>query len=283
MNIFKKIRASVFDPAFYAKERTGSGGAAFGYFNKMLLLVVLVQTIVIGSVVASAIVGVTSQSGIERALQYVPEELRLTIKGGHASTNVAEPYRLAFPAEWAISSSSAVRRQNSPENILVIDTQATSSVEAFAQYHTAVLITRDYIVAEKSSGGSELNVTSLSSVPDVTIDRAQLRTWADTVRPHLAWAIPALIVISYVAMYVITLINALVIIAICSLIVWAVEMLKKSKTTYGQAFKLGLYAITTPILINLIVLPFGIIFPSYILALIFLLSIFINLRTTRAS
>src|SRR3989344_3778063 len=146
MNIFKLIAKSVYGPDLYLSLKDKKFGFSLAYFFKFILLLSLLVAIVTGIIIGPKINDFIQRFGT-RMVEYYPDELEITIKDGKTSTNVNEPYYLPIPDEFigALESEAVVYgiNQTEIENLLVIDTKQTFSVESFEQYKTLALLTTD--------------------------------------------------------------------------------------------------------------------------------------------
>jgi hypothetical protein len=277
MNFFKNIRDSFYNLSFYEERKSKSGASAFGYLVKLLLLVVLVETIAMAFVAVPAFLFFTSDQKITSVVNYFPAELKLTIKDGHVSTNVKEPYSLAVSPITSSTTIVSGAISSTTENIFVIDTVSSSSIERFSEYHTAVLITRDYIVSRKDGRSTALTLQSLASAPNMVVDRDQINQWVMKIKPIIPWFIPILIVGFFIVIFIVNLISNIIIDLLFSLVALIIQKFRKDPMTYGTIFKLGFYGLTTPIIISLLLVFVGLSLPWFIYGLVFLVGMLVNM------
>lgn len=273
MSFFHTFKDSVYNPAFYSGQASAPAKHAWGYFFKLILLAACVITIWATFKVILPFGKVFSAASLDTVVSSFPQELRVTIQNGQASTNVKEPYAIAFPSKWAHQTAASAPVS---KNLVVIDTATPFTPEAFAADDTYVLLTKEYLVNKDNNG--KLSVQSLSSFGTTTIDRAQVASWAGKVSPFLGFVVPVIIVGAFVGSFVAMTVVNLFTLLILSLVVWIVEKIRKVSLSYGQIYKLGLYAVTLPTAVSVLATAFGLHSPWYVQTVIYLALIFANLK-----
>ncbi|MEK7646079.1 MAG: DUF1189 family protein [Patescibacteria group bacterium] len=272
MSIFKDIKNSVYSPQFYSHIITGSGSKAFWYFIKFNLLLVAVVTVIAGAILIPLAMTFLSQENVSSISSYYPQDLEVVVKKGIVSTNVTEPYAIAMPEKWTSEKPSS----DEPKNLLVINTKAPFTIESFDAYDTVVLLTKDSLVARDDNKG-KLTIQKLEDL-NVTINRAQINTWTTSIVPFLKVIIPFVLVGLAIGLFLLILISKLFLIAIGAVLLFIAGKITKSSVTYSQWFKIGLYAVTPLILIEIIALALGIDLAWYVSLLILIISVFVNTR-----
>jgi Protein of unknown function (DUF1189) len=278
MSVFKTIWHSIYSPAFYTSEKAAPAKRAWKYFFLFFLLLSVCSTVVFSIRIIFPLTQLFSPQGIDKMVSLYPRELKLTIKNGHASTNVVEPYLIAIPAN--LPSSQSKQRSMSVDNIVAIDTKATTTYQRFDDYKTLLLITSDSFIARKN-GSQQLTVNRFPADMNVTIDQDQIRTWITSFKPQLKWIVPLLILCVLAGIYIGSIILGIIFIAVLGLVVWLVQKLRGLDITYGQTFKLGLYAITAAEIIDLVLSIFGASTPWYLYIAFILIAYFVNMSTMK--
>lgn len=279
MNFFKKIKASFYNPVFYSGQKTTKAGTAFWYFIRLIALVILLETVVMSIIVIPVVRTATSDESLNSLVSYFPKELKITIKDGHASTNVTEPYSVPM-IDFASSTVKIPTKASTStiENILVIDTNSSGAIERFAEYKTLALLTKDFLITKKDDRSSALSVQPLSGVPNMIVDRQFVVDSIDKFKPLIGWIIPIIIAGFFLGMLFVNIVANIITNAVFSLVVLIIEKIKKTNISYGEIFKLGFYGLTGPIIISFATALFMVSFTWYIYGLLFLLFMFINLR-----
>lgn len=271
MRIFHDIKNSVYGPEFYKQIRSASGGRAMGFFSKITLIQTFITVVVLSVLTFIVISSFYSKIGIDKVVSYFPSELTVTTTAGQISTNVTEPYIIPLPADLASDDSNMTRRT---QNLLVIDTKAVPSADEFTKYDTQLLITKEYLITKKSS--SEISIQKITGIPDMVIDQSK---WSLLVHKAASWlrvGLPIVALIAFVFFFVIYFIGNLFFVLIFSFVAWIIQHVRKDKISYGQAYKVGLYAVTLPTLLGSLTGIFGWYMPWYLSAIIFLIIFFIN-------
>ncbi len=249
MTFFSQFKDSVYNPSFYHARRTASTGQAFGYFFILVLCISIISAVVMALAVAPKIDRYTSPEFISHIAQYYPSELQIRMKAGRLSTNVNEPYAIPFSAEVR-----AEMMKGGPgmqaENVVVIDTTHPLVIQNFAAYKTLVLLTEDYAVSQEKNG--KVSVTPLKGFPDGVLDQTFIREFLNKVAPIILKLVPLLVPLGFVTAFVGYVVGYLFLLLIASLIVWIVYNIQKKDITYGTCYKLGLYAVTLSLIIDLI-------------------------------
>jgi hypothetical protein len=271
MKLLHHIKDSIYGPAFYSKQKVAPIGQAFGYFFKLLLIISALATLLIALFFGPKVSRFMSTAFVSEVVSYYPAELEITLKGGHAMVNVEEPYTIPIPV--GMGQDKGMR--NSPVvNLLVIDTTHPLVIENFAQYKTAVLLTKDFLVFQENDG--KITIESLAKMPDMTVNRATVSEFISKVVPYLKVVIPFLLVGIFIAWFLGNTVAYLFILLITSLILWIVYKLQKKQLSYGTCYKLGLYATTAALVADLVFTMAQIHLPWYIDIIIILIVVFAN-------
>lgn len=162
-----------------------------------------------------------------------PPGLEVTIKNGIVSTNVEEPFYLAVDGE----------------NFAVIDTYTPYSGEAFNKFNTPVWVTRDSIFYRGSE--KEVKVINLTDVTDFKLDRNLILTAKEKIIGYVPLLAPFL----YLMMLIFVMFSytfRLVYNFFLALLIWITLKLMGRRVAYGDAYKIGLYSMTTAFIVNLI-------------------------------
>ncbi len=257
LRFFRTVVDSACKPRTYGahvKERTSAG---LGYLYWLLVCTSTVTSIVL------ALLYVPTRPDIQEffaktgpALKNVyPAELVLDIQSGALSTNVDEPY-IIDPEFWPTLRDSADGTSSFTTHFLTIDTNA--SIDDFESYDTAILATRTHVVYKRDDG---IRANPFSEMKEhVVVDKEMFDNTIDAAIPFLE-AAPLWIDRGVVAgLLLLPFVGAgfawawyLFILLIWSLLAWAISGMMGRKLTYGQIYRLGLYGVTLPILLGLLV------------------------------
>lgn len=246
MGFIETVRDSIYSPQFYKEILQRSFGKALGYFLLLVLLLTLLQTIFSAPFLLTTFQAEV-QKMIETGVNKYPADLTVTIKKGQVSTNVQEPYFLAVPED-----DNNDRKMEDINNLIVIDTKTPFSISQFDQYKTAAWVTKDSVFYRSGANNSEVKVFALNQIDDLTINKEQVQMWAEKITPWVRYLGPTLLVLAFIGLYVIYMFR-LSYLLFLSLVVWVLSKMFKSNITFGQAYKMNLYAVTLALLVELAV------------------------------
>lgn len=237
MSFFKKLLNSIYSPAFYAKIPQQSSGSAIGYFALLVLLLTVIQT---GTIFFSAnLPNIQNmlQTSINKAVMMYPTALTITIRNGVVSTNVKEPYIIPLPGGPS----------EGKNNLLVIDTKTPFSTTDFRKYSTYLWLTKDSIFM---AGDSQMRTVDLSQIKDFTLNKNLVTSIAKELSPWLNVVTPLLTVFFLVCFYIIYFCR-LVYLFFLALLIFVLGKLMKKSVAYMQAYRIGIYAMTTAFFVEL--------------------------------
>jgi hypothetical protein len=268
MEIFKKIKNSVYGPDYYNEVANRPFSYSLKYFFLLILIFSFLMTVVVS---AKAIPQIKSAVGyfLESVIQRYPSELEITLTGGKASVNVEEPYFLGMPKKW----------EGAYQNILVIDTKNSFSVEKFVEYNTACLLTETSLVCYDNK---DIKITPLKSAPDITINKDKILSLVGRFK-SFAWVIyPALIIAVFCGIFSAYSFR-LVYLLIFALLVLLIAKIKKMDLGYKKSYQIGLHLLTLPIIITFLLyfvlkIAKATIDIPYLFSIIFLVSALINMK-----
>gem|GEM_PF-2508627 len=256
MKLFTTIQDSIYNPAFYQAEKNGSAKKAVAYFCKLKVIQAVIVVIIMALFAIPMVTAVFSQKNIQTLINKFPAELQLTLKNGILSTNVPEPYSIPFqPGKNDVGPH--------PANFVVIDTKAAFTPDLFEKSDTFILLTKEQLIGKKENG--QITIQPLESFPDAVIDRTQLTKWSTDI---LSFFTPTMIFFIVLAILIIgILLNFIVLSAshlflnlIASFVVWVILKIQKTPFEFGQVYKLGLYAVTSIVILHVLSVLVG--FPA---------------------
>lgn len=268
MKLFKTVQSSLYNPDFYIERQKEAFSIAFRYFLKL----VVILAFIISAVFTLKFVPVLT-SAMNTLPSQFPADLAVTVLNGHASTNVSEPYFIPLTDDLR-------QGRDQPKNLLVIDTKAVADVATFEKYDTMVLLSKDFFVTQKGGTRSQgsYEIQSLKSFPDITVSQAKISEWIGVARN---WLVPT-VIIGFIAgtilVSVVFIIGYLFELLLLSLLVFIINLIRKVPVTYGETYKLGLYALTGVVILDLLTVVSGIHLPGFVEFVLFLVIIFVNMK-----
>ncbi|MFA6354767.1 MAG: DUF1189 family protein [Candidatus Paceibacterota bacterium] len=271
MKLFTNFKNSVYSPKFYSELKTKPFSFSFKYYFSLSLVLSIILAFIFSynliPVVHSFLDKFTSE-----AVSSFPAELKIDIKNGQATSNVVEPYFIKIPN----SLKAASLGDNKPviENLIVIDTKNDFTVDKFKSYNTATWLTKDAIIIGPND--EDLRVTSLQSVPDITIDKSFVITLVDRLKPLTNWLSPVLVFGSFIIAFLLFLVK-LIYAFLMTLFVMAIGKIKKVKLNYWDSYRIVLHAMS----LSLIFYVLGFIFfprVIFLFSIILLVVVWLNLK-----
>lgn len=241
MNIFEKIKNSIYSPKYYSEVIAKPFSYSFKYLLVFALLFALVFTI--GMTIKFVPVIKMLQEKAPQLANYFPQELTVTIKDGKATTNVQEPYFIKAPQ----NPNDKNNVQSDMENLIVINTKDKFDVDTFKSYKTFILLTADSVVyADKDN---KITINSLSSIKDFKLDRGQVVSFINMAKPLLAILYPIVFVGAYIGGFLVVLLQ-MVYLIFGALLIWLVAKIKGIKLGYKKSYIVGMQLMTAAIIIT---------------------------------
>lgn len=264
MKFFENIKNSIYSPDYYKEVAIKPISYSFKYF---FLFALLVSVIVAGIMCFSASPDIKSfiLTSIEQLNNYYPEKLEVNIKNGIASSNVQEPYFLKIPDEF---------KNKDIDNVLVIDTKNKFSLDNFNSYRTTILLNSDSIAY---MGDKKVEMMLLKDYPDVTINKAEVNSLFDAVKPFVKFVYPAVFILVFLFQFIV-ITNKLIYLIFAALLVWLIFKIRKIDIGYKKSYQLGMHLMTLGIILGGLFFIFHITaFPYFFTILLILLSL-INIK-----
>lgn len=240
-NFFNDFQLSLYSPKFYAHIKTKSLLGCLGYFFMLVLVLTLIQTAFLSNYIFVKIPS-SAQSFISQAINYYPQELEININNGTAQTNVKEPYFIPLSLDDA--------QKDSLNNLVVIDTKTAFSTTQFEQYKTIVWLNKDSVYYKTDK--NEVKIMPLSKMQNTKIDKSSVQSLVDKILPWVNFLGPLLFVLVFFGFYL-AYSGVLVYLLLLALIIFLISKALKWGFSYKQSYKVSLYAITLPLLVDVLI------------------------------
>jgi hypothetical protein len=267
MDFLKKIKRSVYSPKYYQELLDQPLSYSIKYF--LTFAFIFGVLLVVGfSLFSFPKINKTLNDAVRKAANNYPQELAVTVKSGNVSTNVSEPFHI----KTAVLVDENDVDLNDHENLVTIDTKSEASADSLMKYDTSLLITKNYIVYQKSNG--QIVTQSLEKVSDVVIDKAFLIQFVDKYSPYLKLLLP-LMAIGLFIFIIFFVAFQFCYLFLAALLIWLIAHIKKVEMSYGKSYQLGLHLMTLPLLI---ISPFSFINFPFAFTLLLIILAFINIR-----
>lgn len=235
MNFLNKVKSSIYSPEFYLSIRKKTTGEAFKYFLGLAAILALIQAFIsipIAFSIQKELPGLSS-----KLVSYYPEQLVVKVKNGKASTNVKEPYYIKMPESGG-----------GYANLLVIDTKTGYSAEQFGKYSAAAWLTKDTLFVKGENG---LRALELTKIQDLTINKTFVSNIVSKVSPFFKLIFPLMFILVFLAL-ILFFIFRLVQLLFIAIGIYLVGRALNLGFSYKESYKIGLFAITLPLILDLI-------------------------------
>ncbi len=284
MQFLKTVQESVWGKVFYEKVRGEGAGQAVKYFFLLMVSVAIITSLVLAVTVTVAWKSAPKLAEIQQMVaDLYPHELVLTWKNGEVSSNVDEPYAILFPKDWL---SHQDQKDDFPmaENLLVIDTSKSVDANDFERYDTMLILGKDSVGSRDARQGKvQIQNFSRYNFDDFQLDKEKVLSLVGMLFNFLKWVFLALLFVLPLLIFVGLSVKYLVYLIFGALIIWLVAKLRKVDLTYGTAYKLGLYLLTLPILVNVLSSVVHFLNAPFVFTLILAVITYINLESPSAS
>lgn len=243
-HLFEHIKKSIYNPGYYTELLAKPLSHSWKYYSAFALLIVVFLTI------TSSIPFV---AGANRALHefpqhffnYYPDDLVIDVTAGKVTINQPEPYAFPIPSSFLADMPEEDRVQF--ENIAIIDTVTPFSVEQFRAYKTLAWLGLGQMALIDRTGG--VRIEQLSPKISYTLTETKLKNLELKAREYYHLVGPTLVILIFVVFMTVFGFN-FVYLLFGALCIFAMGRIMHQRFTYGQAYRIGLHAITLPILIN---------------------------------
>lgn len=233
MNFFKTITNSIYSPEFYKTLPKKSFQSSFGYFFLLILLITTVKAITLINPLVVQLPGELS-SITNSFVNCFPRDLEVKIINGEVKTNVEEPYLIPYCS--------------SDKNLVMIDTKNPFSPEKQAELNVSIWVTKDSVFFKKND--YETRSYSLKEVKDLTVNQASVKVLSEKISPYFKFVGPVLLVFVCIGLYL-GYTFRLVYLLFIALLIMLISKITKQKFSFGQSYKVSMYAITFGLLAEL--------------------------------
>lgn len=244
MGFFKTVKSSIYSPEFYKGVSQRSLFSAILYFLLLSVLVTIIQSI--NPVVSFVTVGEKEvQKFVSSMVNSYPQELEVKIQNGKVTSNVKEPYFIPIP-EYMTSGTSAEYK-----NIAIIDTKTPFSASQFNTYKTLSWVSSDTVFILGDNKG-QIRTVDLSKTSDFIINKKIVNSFVEKFSPFLKLLTPIVVVSVFFGILFLHLLRFVYLFFLALLLKLLFNLLKQPKS-YGESYKIGLYAMTAGTLFELLI------------------------------
>ena len=266
MEFFRKIYLSVYSPKFYKTIPKSSFGSAFLYFFIIIVILTVFRVApLVYSFATSAQVEISK--GVKESAKYYPKDLVVSIKNGKVSTNVKEPYAIKNPGDV----------DEEHKNLVVIDTKSPFSLEKFKEYKTFAWVTQEALYIQSQS---EVRAYDLSEVDDFKLDRKQVEDVVSMISPWVPLLTPVIAVFLIFGMLIFYALR-LIYLFFLALLIHLMSRIAGWGFTYKESYKIGMYAITLPLFLEIIQTYLPVLQIPFLFTVIALGVVFLNFKDSK--
>lgn len=238
MNFLKTIGNSIYSPEFYSTVLNKSFKQIIIYFLLLILLLTIIRLVtLINPLLIEAPKAL--QGFATDVINCFPNDLEVKITSGQVTINAPEPYFI-----------SDCKATDNKQNLVVIDTKTPFTSSQFEEYKVAAWVTKDSVVYNRNN--YETRSYSLTKINDYKLNKEVLNSYYNMATPYLKFIGPILLLLALAGIYLsydFRLIHLLVI----AVLILVMGKIFKQNLGFSQSYKLGLYAITLGLIVDLIV------------------------------
>jgi len=158
------------------------------------------------------------------------------------------PHFKFFDGRLEVSGSMPVILYKDLASIIMIDTSGNETDGLLNSYRSGVFISADKIVIKEDNG--RIEHIQFASFSGISITKDHVISWL----PYLDWIYPLAGVVSYIYTIISYLVNALWM----SLVGLILGLILKVKATFSTLYKIGVYALTLPMIVDMFLPYLGI-------------------------
>lgn len=277
---FYSFKNSLFKPKYYQDIVKTNFWFSFKYLWFLLFLLTIIKTFVLAGLYLKnrPLIQPKVNKLMIYAENFYPKELKLQIKNGQLSTNVKEPYIFEIEKNQA---------KNYQKHFLVIDTQG--SIENYPSYSTNILATKNAVVYPSKSSRNQVGETSVFYFRDLkrdfTLDKGVYNSFINIIRPYSSkvnyfvdWIVLSISPLFMIFGSLLWVVGVMFGLLFLTFFVWVLNLIFKKRYSYGSLFRMGMHAVTWPILTTEVMRYIRPPYPSYYV-LIFFVWMFIILSS----
>lgn len=246
---FYSLKKSLFEPKYYQDVEKASFWFSFKYLWFLLFILTLIKTFTFVGLYLKSRPKIQPEVNkiMVYAANFYPKELKIDIKSGQLSTNVKEPY--IFDLE----------KKPEQKHFLIIDTKG--SIENYPEYNSYILATKNAVVYPSESKNNKIGETSVFYFRELkqnfTLDKKTYDNLLNIVRPYtprvslfVDWIMLSLSPLFLFFGSLFWAIGIMIIILFLTFFVWIINLIFKKGLNYGSLYRMGMHAVTWPIIFN---------------------------------
>lgn len=243
MKFFEQVKGSLGSRVFYGRVIQEGMKRAFGYYAKFSLILIILS--LVSTALFRAPEATIFAKKISEELRSVfPDGLVISFKNGQISVNQPEP--IIIPLTEGIKKSLNETESQAIQSLAVIDTKNPIIPDLFMSHKTLLLLSKDFIGHYDNRGGIALKATK--SFPDFVVDEENIGYLLSYVK-----FLPVALVLLFGVGTFFGLLFNLVVGLFVACVFWASTKLFGQKLSYVESYKVSLYAMTLPTIIEVVI------------------------------
>lgn len=242
---FAHIKRSINDPEYYRDILDRPFSYSFKYYVSFVSFLAVMMTIILSTPLIPEVNRVLREFP-PQFFAYYPDELELRVEQGKVSSNVAEPYYLPLPVRFQ----EIVDQGNTPSiaHMAVIDTTEPITLEGLRSRNALIWVGGNSIAFLESNNG--MSVSALPADLNVHITESKIRGVFDRVAPYLHLVGPFLVVMIFLMLMLGFVVTLVYLVFIGAPLIMLVGRMVSKPFSYGEAYRIGLHAVTLPLLLQ---------------------------------
>lgn len=269
---FYSLKQSLFNPSYYKDVVKVKFWFSFKYLWFLLMVLVLIKSVSFGAsyVKNRPYIAPGVNNIMNRVSDLYPGNLKLKIIKGQLSTNAEEPYvfDLEEQKQWGDS-----------RHLLIIDTQG--SIEDYPYYNTYILATKKAVVYPSKSQNNNIQQTSVFYFRDLkqnfVVDKNVYDNLLNVVRPYtqkaplfIDWLVVTGLTLFLLFGSLFWSLGIMLGLVFLTVVVWLIAKLIGVHYSYGSFYKIGMHAVSWPIIASEIIKYLKSPFPNFFSIIFFL-------------
>lgn len=254
MDIFQSIQNIIQRPQFFTSLEF-TKGRALRFYSLLILLFTLASVAISLPDAIRFAQTITSQEWRNQTdiiTELYPDELEVNVVNGDISTNAEEPLSIPFPVSWRTKEYSGM-----PENLLVIDTAKSITLEDFAAKKTAFILSKNTLGAWDQKEG-RVSIYDLGNMKGEAtaflLTKAKYTQFISQASSVIQKALLVGMCLLPIFFYISYWIGYLMYLLFGAVIVWLVAKMRGYQLSYKHAYKAGIYLLPIPLVYDFFVM-----------------------------
>lgn len=203
--------------------------------------------------------------GVEQISSFYPADLEISMVGGEWNINKEMPFVVQMPQAWLDSDEN--RDKGIPVNLVVFDKGGT--IEDLER-HSSLVIVNDVNVIYREANG--IRSFKLEGIPEGTFNRGSFDELIGGMATFLSFIPYIMFLWFFISLMFYFILARVVYLFVVALIVWLLGRISRLNLSYESCFKLGLHAMTLPVVVFVVLSLFRVDLPNFLSSWFFFLN-----------